>query len=428
MQTKSRLDCLRVLCLSNGHGEDEVASRIAAALVQRGIQVQALPIVGLGKAYAHHGIPILATSEVMPSGGFIYQDWRQLWRDVRSGLLGLTGRQLALLRREAPQIDLMLAVGDIVPLLMAWWSGSPYGFVGTAKSDYYWQDEQGPYRRAWRPWGEPISDYLPWERWLMGRPRCCGSFLRDELTATALSKRGLRAFYLGNPMMDGLEARGELPLDPTRPALLLLPGSRPPEAYRNWALMMQVVEQLPRDIQVYAALSSNLDPAQLQERLPAEHRDLPLIYGDFGTCAQRATVVLAMAGTATEQCVGLGKPVLTLPGEGPQFTLRFAEAQARLLGSAVHLTSVEQAPALLSQILERLATDPSYAAQLRAHGQQRMGLPGASQRIAAQIQAWLDPGGDRTSSHLVKGLGATRCFAKGLLRERLGLRPSKQRI
>ncbi|MFQ3584580.1 MAG: lipid-A-disaccharide synthase-related protein [Cyanobacteriota bacterium] len=393
IQPRSRWDPPRVLCLSNGHGEDEVGSRLAVALVQRGIQVRALPIVGEGKAYVRQGIPILVTPQVMPSGGFIYQDWRQLWRDVRGGLLGLTGRQLAVIRQEAAQTDLVLAVGDIVPLLMAWWSGIPYGFVGTAKSDYYWRDEQGPYRRTWLPWGQPISDYLPWERWLMGHKRCRGAFLRDELTATALSKRGLRTFYLGNPMMDGLEAQGELPLDPHRPALLLLPGSRPPEAYRNWALMMQVVQRIPAEIQVYAALSPNLDPAQLQERIPAERSDLLLICGNFGTCAQRATVVLAMAGTATEQCVGLGKPVITLPGEGPQFTPRFAEAQTRLLGSAVQLTSVEHAPRLLHQILERLATDPTYTAQLQAHGRQRMGSPGAAQRIAAQIQTWLNVGG-----------------------------------
>jgi uncharacterized protein (TIGR03492 family) len=377
----------RVLCLSNGHGEDEVASRIASALTQRGIPVQALPIVGEGVAYRRRGIPLLPLTQVMPSGGFIYQDWRQLWQDLRAGLLGLTRQQLALVRCLAKQVELVLAVGDIVPLAMAWWSGIPYVFVGTAKSDYYWRDERGPHRRPWL--GQPASDYLPWERWLMAHRRCLGSFLRDELTASGLQQRGLRAFYLGNPMMDDLEPRGELPLDPSRPAVLLLPGSRPPEAYRNWALMMQVVEQLPPEIQVYAALSPNLERGPLQEKIPSRRRDLLLVWGDFGTCAHRATAVLAMAGTATEQCVGLGKPVVTLPGEGPQFTPRFAEAQTRLLGPAVHLTSPQQAPAVLCQILDRLARDPGYAAQLRAHGQRRMGSPGATQRIADQIAALL---------------------------------------
>jgi len=42
-----------------------------------------------------------------------------------------------------------------------------------------------------------------------------------------------------------------------------------------------------------------------------------------------------MAGTAAEQAVGMAKPVLQLPGQGPQFTAGFAEAQRRLLGPTV---------------------------------------------------------------------------------------------
>lgn len=33
--------------------------------------------------------------------------------------------------------------------------------------------------------------------------------------------------------------------------------------------------------------------------------------------------------------VGQGKPVFTIPGEGPQFTAAFADAQSRLLGESV---------------------------------------------------------------------------------------------
>ena len=42
-----------------------------------------------------------------------------------------------------------------------------------------------------------------------------------------------------------------------------------------------------------------------------------------------------MAGTAAEQAIGLGKPVIQIEGKGPQFTKSFAEAQRRLLGKYV---------------------------------------------------------------------------------------------
>ncbi len=378
----------KILCISNGHGEDQVASRIVMALRERGVEIIALPIVGEGGAYRRLGVPILDAVQTMPSGGFIYQDWRQFWRDLQEGLLGLTWRQLQQIRHQRGHVDLVLAVGDIVVLLMAWWSGLPFMFVGTAKSDYYHRDENGPYQRHWISWFQPASDYLPWERWLMARPHCHGVFVRDSLTAKGLKALGLPALDLGNPMMDGLEqghpqAWSDL-WNPEQSVLLLLPGSRPPEAYTNWRLMMQVIQQLPRDVGLLAAISPTLDQVRLHTQIPAGVT-VYLRVGDFASCVQRATVALAMAGTATEQCVGLGKPVVTLPGNGPQFTPAFAEAQTRLLGSSVCLRTVDTAATTILDLIHQLRTDPTFTTQLQQHGLQRMGVPGAADRIAHQI-------------------------------------------
>lgn len=380
----------RILCLSNGHGEDQIACRIGAELLQLGAEVIALPIVGEGKAYDHLGISVLGATQVMPSGGFIYQDWRQLWRDLQGGLLGLTWRQLRLVRRHRCQVDLVLAVGDIVVLALAWLSGAPYGFVGTAKSDYYWRDLQGPYRPPLLPgWGQ-VSDYLPWERWLMGCGRCRGVFPRDPLTSRSLAELGLPVYDLGNPMMDGFQSHSpQIPLQdqlsPDRPALLVLPGSRPPEAYENWRRLMAVVHRLPADLdlQIYAAITGNLSVEQLQ-RL-AGPRPVQIVQGQFEACAQRATVVLAMTGTGTEQCVGLGKPVVTIPGAGPQFTPRFAEAQTRLLGPSICYGDPEAAPQKILELLNRVQQDPQFREQLRVQGRQRMGEAGAGAKIARQV-------------------------------------------
>ena len=38
-------------------------------------------------------------------------------------------------------------------------------------------------------------------------------------------------------------------------------------------------------------------------------------------------MLYSMAGTATEQAIGLGKPVIQIEGKGPQFTKTFAEAK-----------------------------------------------------------------------------------------------------
>lgn len=406
---------MQLLCLSNGHGEDVIGLRILQALRQNctdPIQLAALPIVGEGQAYRDQGIPIVGPVQAMPSGGFIYMDSKQLARDLQGGLLQLTRLQLKTVRQWATQGGRVLAVGDIVPLLFAYWSGADYAFVGTAKSEYYLRDEQGwlP-RRSWleRLEGWSGSDYLPWERWLMRRNRCKAVFPRDRLTSTVLQRWAIPTYDMGNPMMDGLEPRGVVfPIapDPTRSRLtiVLLPGSRPPEAYENWQILLQAVSALvmalgnQRQFLFLAAIAPQLDPTPLRQLLEqfgwrADAADpqifdqyqarLILTQTDFNDCLHQSDLALAMAGTATEQFVGLGKPAITFPGAGPQFTPRFAEAQTRLLGAAVTLV---ESPARSVAAVQSLLQDPDRLQWIQANGVRRMGHPGAADRIAQCLQ------------------------------------------
>ncbi|GAB4216430.1 MAG: lipid-A-disaccharide synthase-related protein [Synechococcales cyanobacterium] len=372
----------RILCLSNGHGEDHVGRQLALHLHRLGHTVMALPLVGAGHPYTQVGIPLLRTAPELTSGGF------NLLSDLRQGLGQVLWQQWQALRQQRSHLDLIVAVGDVLVMAMAWASGRPYAFVGTAKSDYYWGDEQGEYSPLpiGIPWRQQRCDYFPWERWLMAHPRCRAVYPRDGWTSRRLQEHfGIPALDLGNPMVDDLS--DALRLNLPHPALLLLPGSRPPEAYRNWQMMMTVVDHLPPTMTCMAALAPTVDPSQLS----TSSRPVQLLTGQFAAAVHHADVVLAMAGTATEQCVALGKPVVTLPGDGPQFTRHFAQKQARLLGSPIHLTTVSQAPALINQLYGRWTRDPEWRARLKQVGVTRLGSPGAAERISTHLSSLLIP-------------------------------------
>ncbi|KGF73653.1 hypothetical protein DO97_15200 [Neosynechococcus sphagnicola sy1] len=405
---------MKLLCLSNGHGEDAIALRILRELQTHDQcpELAALPIVGEGRAY--EGIPVIGPVQAMPSGGFIYMDGRQLVRDLWGGLLQLTWRQWQTIRDWAKTGDLILAVGDIVPLFFAWCSGAPFAFVGTAKSEYYLRDEAGRLpRRSWlqalESWSGSV--YQPWERWLMQRPRCRAVFVRDRLTAEILQKFAIPAWDLGNPMMDDLartlpvtgfgEGIGGKEL-----AIALLPGSRPPEAYANWQQMMLAVRGIVdhfggQRLLFLGAIAPGLSLDQLQTAVisqgwqvhtPTDHSNLAvfkqhkatliLSQQHFQEYLHRADFAIAMAGTATEQFVGLGKPAIAIPGTGPQFTARFAEAQSRLLGISV---IVAPQPGQVATMIESLLNDPDRLQSIAENGHRRMGTPGAAQRIAAHL-------------------------------------------
>ncbi|MGB8703081.1 MAG: lipid-A-disaccharide synthase-related protein [Thermosynechococcaceae cyanobacterium] len=410
---------MKLLALSNGHGEDVVAVRILRQLRQQcpDWDLQAMPIVGEGRAYRQTNIKLYGpVCGALPSGGFIYMDQRQLFQDLRSGLLPLTGAQLKACRQWAATGGAVLAVGDIVPLLFAWHSGAPYAFVGTAKSEYYLRSDESAFeggrspRWPWQRWFN--SDYLPWERSLMQHRRCRAVFPRDRLTAQGLGQWPIPVVDAGNPMMDDLMPSGKLPRDllpAAAPVVLLLPGSRSPEAYRNWQQILEGITPLAAQSQplvLIAAIDAALDLAVLQEKTVAagwheqpnadlavphcrlQHQQTQLLMAQqvFNDGLHLADLAIAMAGTATEQCVGLGLPVVTLAGSGPQFTWAFAEAQSRLLGPSIHLLErPDQVPNTVVNLLQDSTDRDLY----RHNGQQRMGQPGAAARIASVLKTRL---------------------------------------
>lgn len=403
---------MKLLILSNGHGEDAIAARIAEKLqlTPNPPELAILPLVGEGHAYRGLNIPLIGRVKKMPSGGFVYMDSRELWRDLQGGLLQLTLAQFQSIRQWGQEGGKILAVGDILPLIFAWMSGAEYAFVGTAKSEYYLRDENDWLASTSFLERSLGSDYFPWERWLMSRPKCKAVFPRDSLTSQNLKQFSIPAFDLGNPMMDGLEVTTKSFLDNPKPlTILLLPGSRSPETERNWQLILQAINEIlqqftNQDICFLAAIAPSLDLEPLKSALFTHQwqeininlADIPIndsqVIGfeksnarlflsqqAYGDCLHLSDVAIAMAGTATEQFVGLGKPVFSLAGEGPQFTPKFAQRQTYLLGQSVILvTNLGEIGHELNSVLN----SPEKRQAIAKNGKKRLGEPGAAARIA----------------------------------------------
>ncbi|MEY3757419.1 MAG: hypothetical protein RLZZ263_573 [Cyanobacteriota bacterium] len=425
----------RLLVLSNGHGEDLIALRVIQALHQRNpsLAVAVLPLVGSGDAYAAAEaaglVQRIGPRQPLPSGGFSNQSLRGLARDLAAGLPALSWQQWQVVRAWGRRGDPVLAVGDLLPLLMAWLSGAPFGFIGTPKSDFTWASAppagwgRTPLADGYHRWKG--SEWDPWEWALMGSRRCRLVAVRDRLTARGLRRHHIAAEAPGNPMMDGFPSQSPPAWLEGSPRLLLLPGSRFPEALGNakgllaalaqatsalqaapldassppWVLLAcgstpgpeiwspllleagwRRREPSPEALAIGAStaweLASNPGPS------PAKPPQLLVGCGCFERWAPWADGALATAGTATEQVVGLGIPALSLPGPGPQFKAGFARRQSRLLGGAVMPCA---SPSQLAQRLVRLLNDPNQRHQLGAIGRSRMGPAGGSSALAALV-------------------------------------------
>jgi uncharacterized protein (TIGR03492 family) len=407
----------RILLISNGHGEDLSASLLGRELLNRQQLVEALPLVGAGDAYRRAGLGVIGRTRNFSTGGLGYTSLRGRLTELWQGQVQyLFGRILSLMRHRS-DYGLVVAVGDLVPVLAAWLSGRPAVVYLVAYSSHY----EGKLRLPW-PCG-----------WLLRQDRIQAIWSRDALTADDLSGQlGRPVRFLGNPFQDAVAAAASPSPSPSPTArdrsvqgLGLLPGSRLPEAKANLLLMLEVLQRLPEPLQrpgalrLQAALVGELGAGEVLAAVAplgwtlAEpgrggqevvlrwgHLELRLLWQGFVEVLRDSDLLLAMAGTATEQAVGLGKPVLQLAGSGPQFNGRFAEAQRRLLGAGVSCAlgesgqdvTLSTTAAMVADQLEHLddpERGPAWRRELEQIAAARLGPPGGSARQAEAIMETL---------------------------------------
>lgn len=379
---------MKLLILSNGSGEDRIGAAIAVAwqTLLPDSQIQALALVGQGQAYTEVGIDLLPPRFSPPSAGFAYLQPGLLWRDLRAGLLPHMYQSLLGLRQQRP--DHVIAVGDIVPLLAA--LAVPEArktFVACALSEYYLGDTLQA--------GRTVFD--PLQRQILRRFQI-PIFARDALSAQSLRRFGLMSHFRGNLMLDCVGS-DQPPLPDFRcPVVGLLPGSHA-DAEANFHLLLQqlaplgdqplhfVLVQAPQVAR--SGLSQILAQAGWQARGAVWQRQQVSFSfwpaQSYKAVLQQAQVMVGLAGTANEQAVGYGVPVLSFAAaQASQYTWRFAEAQQRLLGAGLSFLG-DPHPRLISWQLQRMLKHPTYRQQAQQIASTRFGLPGAVQQLVQSL-------------------------------------------
>ncbi len=383
-----------VLVVSNGFGEAAIATYIARAIRARAplARVEHFPLVG--NPQPTDWPPLVGPRADMPSGGLVtYWNVRNLIRDLRAGLAGLTVAQYRYLAQQRSR-DVVIAVGDIYCLALCLVAARrPTVFVATAKSDL-------------------VARHSSIERAIARHAQA--AFARDAATAASLRSARVPAEYAGNIMMDGLERSGiDLGVLPSDLNVAVLPGSR---ADAETAMAAQterliaIAELLtPRGRTVHAlvALAPSIlaqDVCRSIERLGfsmrghgegpgliasgrRENLRISLVRGAFGDLIGFADIVLGQAGTANEQAAGSGKPVIAAaqPGEVPSKMGWYRMRQKKLLGDAL-LVLPGESRGFAAEIV-RLVDDPVRLEHMATIGRERMGGAGGADAVAARTLA-----------------------------------------
>ena len=134
-----------ILMLSNGHGEDLSGALLAGSLMAMGHNVHALPLAGLGRPYLQADVPLLGSSHEFSTGGIGYTSLRGRLTELVQGQILYLLRRLIRLLRQAHRFDLIVVVGDVIPVIAAWLSRRPVATYLVAYSSHY----EGRLRLPW---------------------------------------------------------------------------------------------------------------------------------------------------------------------------------------------------------------------------------------------------------------------------------------
>ncbi|MHB8146756.1 MAG: hypothetical protein ACYDGM_05750 [Vulcanimicrobiaceae bacterium] len=385
----------RILFVSNGHGEAAIADRIALEL-QR-IRAQTIcdhvALVGEGRSSAMREV---GPQRRLPSGGIVAMgNLRNILRDLRGGLIGLTLEQHGFLSRARTQYDCCVAIGDVFALLMTLAAHLPTVYVGTAKS-------------------VSVAAYGPIEERVLRRARAV--FVRDAATARRLRAHGVDARAPGNVIVDlysdaGADAARDA-LEGFEPAIALFPGSRA-SAYEDACFLLRIAEACASSHPTLGAVlsvASTLEPQRFVERIRGDGwqvdvRDgdvVPFVVTRAGRTLARAfcgpvgalfggvAMVVGQAGTANEAAAAAGIPVVAFELENDRKTAWYRMRQHGLLGDALLILpgDIGAAAARIGELLD----DPERRGHMGAVGRERMGPPGGARAIATAIGEMLDAG------------------------------------
>jgi uncharacterized protein (TIGR03492 family) len=393
---------MNILFISNGEAEDAIAlSLIRYWLhIREDDRVAALAIAGSGKHYIANDIPLISRPMKLPSNGFAYQNWRLFYQDIEAGLVSHLYKQYKTLKKLSSQIDYIVGIGDIVPVIAARILGKPNAFIGCALSDYY-IDPRKP----------KASSYAGLKRRFLKNMNSL-VFPRDALTTNNLNRLGIRAEFQGNPMMDCIEYNKNLNLNLSKHARIIavLPGSHD-DARNNFRTIMSIAEKMPvkKPFTYLVAVADKDDVPRYGKDLSKSNwfiqktspkhaiwknnkDEIHLLNGYFGNVLMSSHVVIGTSGTGNEQAVGIGIPTISFPCGTIQYTKRFGQAQQRLLGKA--LTFIPQShptPETLLKYIDRGFNNNEYREMVRNIALERFGEFGASERIVYRILQNITP-------------------------------------
>jgi lipid-A-disaccharide synthase len=264
--------------------------------------------------------------------------------------------------------------------------------------------------------GVPVVYYVSPQLWAWrrGRIKTIKKTVRKMLVLFPFEEEiyreaGVDCAYVGNPLLDTLteepgrdELAGRFGLDPARPILGLLPGSRRKELAFHLPVMLKsysmLKEKLP-GLQAVLPVADTLGPADFAPYMGGHrHDDVRLVEGEVGGVLSLMDAAVVASGTATLQTALYGKPMVIIYRLSPlTYMIGRMLIKVSFIGMTNLVAGEEVVPELIqdkacpeniSSLIFKMFSDKTYYARIVGgllRVREKMGRPGASMRAAEEV-------------------------------------------
>jgi lipid-A-disaccharide synthase len=217
-------------------------------------------------------------------------------------------------------------------------------------------------------------------------------------------QHGVKVTFVGHPLLETVKVSrdresvfSQYGLDPAKPTIALLPGSRHAEISRHLGVMRDAARRLSkqRDIQFFCVCASTIDAREVESVLKHPRLRIPVITEGRYDAVHAADLVWTASGTATLETALLGKPMIIVYRLS-WLTYLFARLLVRvghigmvnliagerlmpeLVQGEVNVDRMVAETRLLLDDAERRSAIAAKLTTLR----ERLGSPGAAERVA----------------------------------------------
>lgn len=225
-------------------------------------------------------------------------------------------------------------------------------------------------------------------------------------------RHGVKVTFVGHPLLEMVQSHQpretvltRLGLDPAKPTIALLPGSRRGEVERHLPVLREaaVLLRQERDVQFICLRASTIDKTAVESALRHPVLHIPVVDKDHYDAIHAADLVWTASGTATLETALLGRPMIII------YKLSWVTyLLARLLVRVDHVGMVNllAQERVVPELIQRDANPARIVTETRSllddrkrcasigeklvKLRERLGVPGAAGRVADLAIAMID--------------------------------------